>query len=101
MTCKDCMHYDICLAWFRTCQLKNEEKYTTTPCEFFEKREKCVTPGRVTIKPDGVHELDPCVYELKEIHDNVTVYVHECKNCGHVDISWSRTDDTEDIECEE
>ena len=59
---------------------------------------KCKFPDGITIKPDGVHELDPCVYELEEIHTNVTVYVSRCPRCGAIDISWTRTEDTEDID---
>lgn len=58
---------------------------------------KCNFGAGVTIKPDGIHELDPCIYETKEIHANVTVYVRQCPKCGSVDISWERQEDTEDI----
>lgn len=33
--------------------------------------DKYTFPDGVTIKPDGLHELDPCMYKLKEIHRNV------------------------------
>lgn len=59
---------------------------------------KCTFPNGMIIKPDGLHELDPCMYELKEIHRNVTVYVRKCPVCGTVDISWERQEDTEDVE---
>lgn len=49
------------------------------------------------MKPDGIHELDPCIYELMEVHKNVTVFVYRCQNCGHVEISWEKQEDTEDI----
>lgn len=58
---------------------------------------KCSFPDGLVVKPDGIHELDPCIYELKEVHTNVTVYVYQCKNCGHVEISWEKQEDTEDI----
>ena len=58
---------------------------------------KCCFPEGVSIKPDGEHELDPCVYEDIEIHTNVTVIVSRCKRCGHTELMWERTDDTEDI----
>ena len=51
----------------------------------------------VTIKPDGVNELDPCIYEDVMMYTNVTVIVSKCKECGHVEISWLRQDDTEEI----
>ena len=50
--------------------------------------------------PDGVHELDPCLYEEIETHTNVTVHVMRCKKCGHIEISWERQDETEDIQQE-
>lgn len=49
------------------------------------------------MKPGGTHRIDPCLYETKEIHTNVTVIVSQCKICGHIDIQWERKDDTEDI----
>lgn len=50
--------------------------------------EKCHYPDGMVIKPDGVHELDPCIYENIEIHTNCTVIVSRCQKCGNVDISW-------------
>lgn len=58
---------------------------------------KCKFPDGFVFKPDGVNELDPCAYELAETHKNVTVQVYRCAKCGHIDISWQRQDDTEDI----
>lgn len=62
-----------------------------------EKALKCAPPDGVTIKPDGKHPLDPCEYEVKEIHRNVTVEVIRCRKCGHTEISWRRQEDTEDF----
>lgn len=56
---------------------------------------KCHFPEGITIKPDGIHELDPCVYETVERWKNVTVEVRKCKNCGHIDIVWMKQDNTE------
>lgn len=57
---------------------------------------KCSHKGAI-IKPDGVHELDPCVYKDIEMYHNVTVIVSQCKNCGHIELSWLRQDNTEEI----
>ena len=46
------------------------------------------------IKPDGVHELDPCVYREIETHENVTVHILKCVYCGHIEIEWERTGGT-------
>lgn len=61
---------------------------------FFVKR--CRHPGGITIKPDGVNKLLPCLLEDKEIHRNVTVTISQCQVCGHIESSWERQDDTED-----
>ncbi len=58
---------------------------------------KCQFPDGLSIRPDGINELDPCVYEDIEKHTNVTVIVSKCKNCGNIDISWIRQENTEDI----
>ena len=57
---------------------------------------KCSFGTGITIKPDGVNELDPCTYETIEVHRNVTVIVSKCKKCGSVDVSWIRQEDTID-----
>ena len=61
---------------------------------------KCHFPDGITIKPDGVHELDPCTYEEVERYGNVTISVMRCKNCGHVEINWYRQEDTVELETE-
>ena len=59
---------------------------------------KCGSAEGITFKPDGVHELDPCVYETVEVHKNATVIVGKCMKCGNIDVSWVRQDDTIDEE---
>jgi hypothetical protein len=49
--------------------------------------EKCQFPLGLTICPDGVHELDPCAYEVVEKYRNVTVEALRCPVCGHTEIS--------------
>lgn len=49
---------------------------------------KCQFPPGITIKPDGVHELDPCQYQQIEEHHGCTVRVLRCKKCGHIEIEW-------------
>ncbi len=51
--------------------------------------------GEVKILPDGIHELDPCIYEEIERYCNVTVIISRCKKCGNIDISWKRQENTE------
>ena len=57
---------------------------------------KITNKDGIIIRPDGVHELDPCEYETIEIHRNVTVEILRCKNCGNTEILWSRQKNTED-----
>ena len=57
---------------------------------------KCAFPDGIIIRPDGVHALDPCVYETIEIHRNVTVEILRCKNCGNTEIIWFCQKNTED-----
>ena len=45
---------------------------------------KCELPEGIVIKPDGINELDPCVYRTKEVYANVIVEICECVKCGHV-----------------
>ena len=52
---------------------------------------------RITIKPDGANELDPCLYEEIETYKNVTVHVLRCVRCGHIEVEWERQDNTIDI----
>ena len=52
---------------------------------------------RITIKPDGVNELDPCLYQEIEAYKNVTVHILRCVRCGHIEVEWKRQDNTIDI----
>lgn len=58
---------------------------------------KCHFPEGIDIRPDGINALDPCVYKRKEEHRNVTVFLDQCVKCGHIQISWKRTEKTESI----
>lgn len=62
---------------------------------------KCKCKSSVTIKPDGIHTLDPCRFEVTERYANVTIEVLRCRNCGAVEISWFRQEDTVDLMEEE
>lgn len=53
---------------------------------------KCQHPDGVVIKPDGINELDACVYEEIESHENCTVTVLRCRKCGNIDIGWTKDD---------
>lgn len=56
--------------------------------------DKCKFPDGIVIKPDGVNELDPCIYEDIQVIHNVTVTVAKCKKCGYIDIAWKRQEDS-------
>ncbi len=62
--------------------------------------DQCQFPNGIVIKPDGVHELDPCVYQAIERYRNVTIEVRRCVHCGKIDIAWFRQEDTEEEEVE-
>lgn len=58
---------------------------------------KCSFDG-VSIRPDGIHELDPCIYEDIEKYTNVTIIISRCKKCGNIEMSWIRQENTEELE---
>lgn len=58
---------------------------------------KCSMPDGLVIKPDGVNELDPCMYKTEEVYINCTVEVSRCTKCGNYNISWYRTSQTEQV----
>lgn len=62
---------------------------------------KCKFPDGMIIKPDGIHELDPCIYKEGKKYRNVTICIYTCKNCGHKEILWTRQEDTEEIDSDE
>lgn len=62
---------------------------------------RCSFGEGVTIKPDGVNELDPCLYEDIAVYKNVTVTISQCKRCGKIDVSWKRQPDTERVDKKE
>lgn len=55
---------------------------------------KCTHGDGITVRPDGINELAPCLYEEVEAYKNVTVRVLRCRRCGHTEIEWIRQDDT-------
>ncbi len=58
---------------------------------------RCRFPDGVVIKPDGVNELDSCLYEEIETVEHCTVHILRCQRCGHIEIEWEREqpDDSE------
>lgn len=59
---------------------------------------KCTWGDGIKMTLDGVNELDPCVYEEVARYKNVTVIVSRCRDCGTMDISWIRQENTEELE---
>lgn len=55
-----------------------------------DNEKRCQFPDGVTIRPDGVNELDPCFYEEIETVKHCTVHVLRCQRCGHIEIEWER-----------
>lgn len=53
-----------------------------------EENHKCQFPDGITIKPDGIHELDPCIYKDIACYKNVTVIISQCVKCGNISVSW-------------
>lgn len=58
--------------------------------EEYRGKRVCRFPGGLVIKPDGENPLDPCRYEEVERHEGVTVHILRCKNCGRIELTWSR-----------
>ena len=58
---------------------------------------KCSHGDGITVKPDGVNELDPCRYREVQVLKNVTLHVLECMKCGHIELEYEKQADTEDI----
>ena len=59
---------------------------------------KCTVPDKITIRIDGENDFDACLYKTVKAYRNVTVMIDVCKKCGHTEISWTRQEDTEEIE---
>lgn len=60
----------------------------------------CKWPDGIEVRPGGI-DLDPCIYEDIEAYKNVTVIISRCQNCGHIEISWKRQSDTEEVDVSE
>lgn len=82
------MEMDLVIANARIKQLEKE-----LAAALAQQSKKCSFGAGVTIKPDGIHELDACDYEVMEVHKNVTVEVLRCRKCGHVEVSWYTQED--------
>ena len=57
---------------------------------------KCSMPDGLVIKPDGVNELDPCLYRRKRLYTNCT-RVSRCRNAVLYNINAYRTAATEEV----
>ena len=57
---------------------------------------KCRLSDGISIKPDGVNDIDPCVYESIETmrfsKAPIEVRLDRCMNCGYYEISWKVVD---------
>ena len=54
-------------------------------------KEPCCSFGEgVEVRPNGIDQLDPCLYKVIEVHKNVTGEVLRCKRCGKIELSWYR-----------
>ena len=51
---------------------------------------KCSFGDGVKILPDGINELSPHMFKVKQILHNVTVEILECERCGAISIGWYR-----------
>lgn len=59
---------------------------------------KCKFLDNAIVKPDGINELDPCLYETEAVYTNCIVEISKCVNCGNISVSWRRTDRTQEID---
>ena len=67
----------------------NKQECNYTSCN------KCASIEGVIIKPDGIHELDPCIYEEIETHYGCMVKVLKCEKCGNIEVEWFKSDEEE------
>lgn len=68
-------------------------------CRYNPNEGVCEYPEGMTmaVQTDtGLVEIDPCVYEEIERHENVTVIVSRCIHCGNIDISWVEEGENEE-----
>lgn len=57
--------------------------------------DKCRWGDGVDVKPDGVHSLDPCIYEEIETIEHCIVHVLQCVRCGHMEFTWEQEEGEE------
>jgi hypothetical protein len=84
-----CKYHHICARVYDHCK------------ETLGNRKKCSSPKGVEIKPDGIHLLDPCIYEVLGTYKDVRLTVLQCKNCGNIDFEWQYEKDISDEEDDE
>lgn len=58
-------------------------------------KEMCRFPEGLTIRPDGMRELSPHRFKLREVHKNVTATLMRCLHCGVEEIEWRPQPDSE------
>lgn len=45
----------------------------------------------------GEHEIDPCLYEVVQRVENVTVEILRCKYCGKTEVTWIKQENSVDL----
>lgn len=51
---------------------------------------ECSFGKGISIRPDGIHELSPHIYQETQIIHNATVQILKCKKCGNESVAWMR-----------
>lgn len=88
-SCRICIHRHVCKLYPRiNNNIDDIVKSTAQNCPHYIP--KCTHPNGITIKPNGVDELDPCIYQTVEEHYDCKVEISRCVKCGNLDISWCR-----------
>lgn len=42
--------------------------------------------------------VDPCIFEIDEVYENVTVEILKCKSCGKVSVGWKLQPNSRKVE---
>lgn len=96
-----CIMLDRIAAYIDFTNMGNGLTFDVTPDEmrswierFWGERRITCGSDDVSIRPNGIDELDPCMYRDTESFENVTVVISECERCGRTSIGWRRQDNT-------
>lgn len=51
--------------------------------------------------PDKTFEVEPCIPQVQQVWENVTIEISKCTKCGKIHYTWYRQEDTHRLDADD